>query len=1033
MIRQMTHLVASSRALIVALLLCWFAAPAWARYQNGFDVFNGSEGLAPGEIVSIVEDPQGYIWVATHGTIHRFEGERFFRFGPNEGVPGGRIHRLRIDRQGVVRACTSVGILTFAGGRFVREPRFAALNDVAAFDLMEANDGTFWAATSQGVFQISPQGTSRWQVADGLPRQTVLAVAQTKDGSIWMGTDRGIVRLRAGQLTVWTNRQAGLQGDYFTRLLAEQDGSLWVATDAALYHFVDDTFQKMDLGTNKADVYVLDLMHDSQGHLTLATLGEGVLTWTGDSFTHLGLEEGLPSEDIWSITSDSSGGLWIGTAEHGVVRRSQSAFQQLVGAKELAQGVPSSLLETSDGHLWVGTSGAGLLRFELRCFQRARTCAPLTLTERDGLSSDEVRTLTTKRGTNSEIWIGSRKGPTLWNGSVAHIPDRWVSPHPVRGFVEGDDGSILVATKEQGLVKYGPPPAQGEKWEEIHPAGVTDLSDTPHPAPLWSLARGQDNVLWGGAEGGVYAMSDQVSGLAATFFRLIDLAENERVHQLLPDATNRQKLQWFTTETALGWFLRTTDGFTSKAIRLSNIQWVTTVNGMIWAGTESGLLGFDSNDPELTIRASLGASTGYPLAATSAAHAGNTNLYIGSAEGIFRFDPRMQVNDAKINILLTKISANGVTMPAVPAQTLSLPSGKPSVQIDFHAMSYPAPERVELRYRLLGLSNEWGPPTHSRSAYFAALAPGAYELQVQARNGLEWQPLVSAARFEVAQAIWQTLWFRALALSALFLAAPLILLRRSRKLVSDRERLQREVDARTAELRQHGDRLESEVEARTRELQDLAEHQVDQIETERRMIAHDLHDDFGQLLGAIQLELTYLAATQPSATPQDSLQTIARVQGATNELGAKMRSAILRLRPRLLDDLGLVAALEWLCESAPQSGELRIEHDLPEDMACDDRVALCVFRIAQEALSNVIAHAHASEVKIVLRVDDGVVELAVIDNGVGFLSPPTQSRFGLVGMKERARAVGGTLHIDSDGNHGTTILLRAPRDAVRES
>jgi signal transduction histidine kinase len=134
------------------------------------------------------------------------------------------------------------------------------------------------------------------------------------------------------------------------------------------------------------------------------------------------------------------------------------------------------------------------------------------------------------------------------------------------------------------------------------------------------------------------------------------------------------------------------------------------------------------------------------------------------------------------------------------------------------------------------------------------------------------------------------------------------------------------------------------------------------------------------------------------------------------------------LRPAVLDDLGLAAALprflrEWSKHYAVDA-EFRLSGFAAGHLSKE--VEVTYYRIAQEALTNVMKHAHASRFDIVLETLDGVVTLCIADDGIGFELPGDQDRFGLVGMKERAELVGATLEVESSPGHGTTVYLRSP-------
>jgi PAS domain S-box-containing protein len=197
-------------------------------------------------------------------------------------------------------------------------------------------------------------------------------------------------------------------------------------------------------------------------------------------------------------------------------------------------------------------------------------------------------------------------------------------------------------------------------------------------------------------------------------------------------------------------------------------------------------------------------------------------------------------------------------------------------------------------------------------------------------------------------------------------------------------------------------------------------------EDQRHRIARDLHDQLGQQLTA--LRLTIERGQQKHASGQDAARSsngdLALVSAVTDEVDF----LAWELRPAVLDDLGLAAALprflrEW-SKHYVVDAEFRLSGFAAGHLSKEAEVSY--YRIAQEALNNVMKHAHASRVDVVLETRDGVVTLCIGDDGIGFDLPGDQDRFGLVGMKERAELVGATLDVESSPGHGTTVYLRSP-------
>ncbi len=213
-------------------------------------------------------------------------------------------------------------------------------------------------------------------------------------------------------------------------------------------------------------------------------------------------------------------------------------------------------------------------------------------------------------------------------------------------------------------------------------------------------------------------------------------------------------------------------------------------------------------------------------------------------------------------------------------------------------------------------------------------------------------------------------------------------------------------------------RAEEELARRTRQLESLSRQLIEAQEAERRAVARELHDDFGQVLTALKLTL--------QRRERDDAESIALVDGAI----ARMRDLAQDLRPPVLDELGLEASLRWYVEREAKRAGLSFRLALaPLERRPQATVEITCFRVVQEALTNVIRHAHARHLAVELGTPDGVVQLVVRDDGRGFDVPAARARGesqGLLSMRERVALVGGELEIDSAPGRGTSIRARIP-------
>jgi signal transduction histidine kinase len=228
-------------------------------------------------------------------------------------------------------------------------------------------------------------------------------------------------------------------------------------------------------------------------------------------------------------------------------------------------------------------------------------------------------------------------------------------------------------------------------------------------------------------------------------------------------------------------------------------------------------------------------------------------------------------------------------------------------------------------------------------------------------------------------------------------------------------------------------RLEGEVQRRLEEsvqaqagLQELSAKLLRAQEEERRKLSRELHDEIGQSFSAVLMEAENLLDLDPAADVRPHLNAIRNVaEKGMNEI----RNMALLLRPSMLDDFGLVPALDWQArETAKRTGmHVEVASEVAEELPEEHKT--CIYRVVQEALNNCARHAQASTVQVAVRSETGQILLSVQDDGSGFDTQRIRG-MGLLGMEERVRHLGGTFEIDSRPGRGTRLQVRLPLTAL---
>lgn len=222
--------------------------------------------------------------------------------------------------------------------------------------------------------------------------------------------------------------------------------------------------------------------------------------------------------------------------------------------------------------------------------------------------------------------------------------------------------------------------------------------------------------------------------------------------------------------------------------------------------------------------------------------------------------------------------------------------------------------------------------------------------------------------------------------------------------------------------------IEAELRHSQAQLRELAAHQETVREEERRGIARELHDELGQYLTALKMDIAALSRHAPTNAHEEAREKLSGMKSVVEDTIGAVQRMSSQLRPGILDDLGLVPALEWLARDFQERSGLICRLDVDEELSFDERYSTALFRICQESLTNVARHSHATMVSIRLRREDSSVVLTVTDNGRGI--PKAQlddpHSFGVIGMRERARALGGEAYFESVPGGGTVVRVVLP-------
>ena len=352
--------------------------------------------------------------------------------------------------------------------------------------ILQTRDGYLWMATYEGVVRFNGVGFTIFdsKSVPQLKSSSIRSLVEDRDGVLWIGTlSGGLTRYAGGTFTTFTTAD-GLPDNFVFALLAADDGSLWIGTNAGLARWNGTSFESFTTADGLVGNAVRSLCEDSAGRLWIGTEGGGVCVRENGRFVPFALPEGPGNTLVAAIAEAPDGSIWIGTNGSGVVRVHEGQLEVFTAARNgLASDLISSVLPDKRGSIWIGTLSAGISRFRDGKFTN--------LAARQGMSHDAVRSLTLDH--EGSLWVGT-------NGGVTQLKDEKIvnfttlnglSQNNIRVVLEDSRGDVWIGTDGGGVNRLSGDTVTVFAAKE----GLPDVF-------VRSLFEDRDGAIWIGMNGG---------------------------------------------------------------------------------------------------------------------------------------------------------------------------------------------------------------------------------------------------------------------------------------------------------------------------------------------------------------------------------------------------------------------------------------------------------------------------------------------------------------------------------------------------
>jgi ligand-binding sensor domain-containing protein/signal transduction histidine kinase len=987
-----------------------------ASAQPQFDVWDTEKGLPQNSIQDILQTRDGYLWLTTADGLVRFDGAQFtvFNAGNSPGLKSNRFTTLFEDQDGVLWIGTEDGGLArYKDGAFITYTSADGLPANWVWQIRADPDprGHLLVVTSAGIVG--------WPSKELLPRGThgnLPAIRPSyvdRDGGVWSADGFNLYRVKAGVETTYT-RKGGLLSARVTAMYQDREGSLWVATvDGGVLRFKDGGFRNYAIGYGQTKSCVVAFYEDRAGQLWLGTNAAGLVRLShgnddgrydaapqSERMRIYTTVEGLSSNGVKTIYEDAEGSLWLGTFANGLNRLRRQLITTYSQHDGLSADNVYPIYQDRADNIWMGTWSRGLTVYKDGAFTR--------YTKRGGLpAGDLITALAEDR--EGRVWIGGF-------GGVCWFKDGTFNSFPGKLALDGG-GLSAIYQDHAGGFWFGTEMAGLYRYHDGTLSRLTTKDGLPSDGVRAIVEDGRGNV-WLGTYGGLVRYKDD----GFTVYTTRDGLASNRVRALYLDG---EGTLWIGTYD--GGLSRYKDGrFTSYTTRdgLFNsgvFQILEDDRANLWMSCNLGIYRVSKQElndfAEGKIRTVTSIAYGKSDGMLNVeCNGGAQPAGIRTRDGKLWFPTQQGVAIVDLKAVMTNSQPPPVVIESVSVdreardlrQPLRIEPGQTNLEIHYTGLSFIKPEQIRFKYKLEGVDKDWVAVGNRRNAYYAHVPPGTYTFTVIAANsdGV-WNTSGRQMRISVVPPFWRRWWFVAL-LAAALLGITYFFYRR-----------------RAGQWR----RAQSVREAFAKQL-------IASQESERKRIAAELHDSLGQNLLVIK-NRALLGAN--AATGSAAAEQFAEITASASQAIEEVREIAYNLRPFHLDRLGLTSTIEAMIEKVAAASAIHFTADIASlDKLFPTEAEINLYRIVQESVNNIVKHSGATAARVEITRAARFVYLNISDNGRGFLpeaATATAARgrgFGLIGISERVRMLGGTHTIQSAAGHGTTwkIKLSLPESSA---
>lgn len=949
---------------IIYLFLLILITADWLSAQTyPFRTYSIAEGLSESVVYDIIQDKEGYIWLATGFGLNKFDGITFQQYFEDQGLLTSKTNALYEAKDGKIWIGTENGAQFAESDSIFLDPNLHRLENNNVLSIFEDAEGGLWFGTlSSGVWHYFGDGQlEMYNTNNGLSGNQVRAITQTADGALWFATRDGLTQLKDGNFASYTTNN-GLPENRLRDLELDPDNPniLWIATRSGISRFDGKVFSNYSTELGLLDPKVRNLTFHQNGDLWLATEA-GVSRFREGIFENYGSNEGLSADIVYSAITDQEGNIWFGTFGGGASMFLGSYFENFDTDSGLPNNLITSITEDENGTLWIGSYGGGLVSYSNNEFSYFYS--------QQGLPDNRVYHLSTD--SKGRTWIGMRDGLSYFkDGELNNITATDFPFRKVRNVMETASGEIWISTYDEGLI-------------QLNDQGYTQFttSDGLPNNTIISTVETSDGSIWMATYGGVVLMKDDEFEI----FGLNEGVPNIGVMDIILDQT---ETVWVATFGGIAWFdgvkfvdITFEDGLPGRLSYFIEQD----AEGIFWVGTNAGLARLDvekfyssdqaEKDQSIQILQKEQGLIADEANLGAVYEDKNGDIWFGTVEGVSRFSPsEYRGNQVPTRVKITGFTASG---REYDFDHIELNYDRDFIEINYSAINLTAPYLVNYRYSISGIDPEWQYTTE-RVAKYPSLPPGEYTFKVQARNSSGiWSYNTAEVNFILTPPYWLTWWF--ISLIAIAMSGIIYLFYRNYQILK----------------------------------------MVD-IERMRVRIASDLHDDVGASLTEIALQSDFIQASSMDSEFKKSLLQIGQ---QCRKIVTALDDIVWSIDARN-DTLGdLTDRMQDYILNVLEPLNFAVTYDF-EELKMENRIPVPVkenlYLIFKEAINNIAKYSNGDKVDITMYSNNVDFRFTIHDNGNTGKSEK-KTGHGLRNMEMRAQRMGGEVDISNENGFKITL------------